>query len=62
MKSFLEDKFDYKDINYLIYYLDTNNDVLITYDDFEDFFVTLSLSQEEIINIKNIELNLINKN
>ena len=26
MKSFLEDKFDYKDIYYLIYYLDTNND------------------------------------
>jgi len=62
MKSFLEDKFDYKDINYLVYYLDTNNDGLITYDDFEDFFVTLSLSQEEIINIKNNELNLINKN
>ena len=62
MKSFLEDKFDYKDINSLIYYLDTNNDGLITYDDFEDFFVTLTLSQEEIINIKNNELNLINKN
>ena len=62
MKSFLEDKFDYKDINYLIYYLDTNNDGLITYDDFEDFFMALTLSQEEIINIKNNELNLINKN
>lgn len=50
MKSFLEDKYDENDINFLMHYLDTNNDGFITYDDFEDFFVTLDIKQNDISN------------
>ena len=37
MKEFLDDKYDNNDINFLIYYLDMNNDGLISYDEFENF-------------------------
>ena len=53
MKNFLGDKYEDEDINQLVYYLDSNNDGLISYDDFENFFVTLSISQQEINKIKN---------
>ena len=45
MKSFMGNKYEENDINFLIYYLDMDNDGLISYDEFEDFFVTLSLNQ-----------------
>ena len=57
MKEFLDDKYDINDINFLIYYLDMNNDGLISYDEFENFFVTLQINQNEDNNILNIEEN-----
>ena len=48
MKKFLEEKYDENEINFLIYYLDMNNDGLISYDEFEDFFATLN--QNEVNN------------
>ena len=62
MKNFLESKYSEEDINFLIYYLDMNNDGLITYDDFEDFFVSLEIVQNEDYNNKNKNINnIINK-
>ena len=68
MKAFLGDKYNENEINFIIYYLDINNDGLISYDEFEEFFVTLSLDENEatsnineinpiINNNKNIEKN-----
>ena len=63
MKIFIGDKYDEDDINYLIYYLDMNNNGLISYDEFEDFFMPISISQEEENNIiTNFENKLIIKN
>ena len=55
MEEFIGNKYDINDIHFLIYYLDMNNDGLIAYDDFEDFFVTLDINQKEINNFKNID-------
>ena len=63
MKIFIGDKYDEDDINYLIYYLDMNNDGLISYDEFEYFFTPISIGQdEENIIINNYENNYINNN
>ena len=61
MKTFLEDKCNENEINFIIYYLDINNDGLISYDEFEEFFVTLSLDENEVKSNIN-EINNIIKN
>ena len=63
MKEFLGEKYDNDDIHSLIYYLDLNNDGLISYDEFEDFFTTLEIEQNEVYNIINKnEINFTQRN
>ena len=52
MTHFLEHNYDGEDIKHLIYIIDLNNDLLISYEEFQDFFIPLIKYTEEI-NINN---------
>ena len=56
LKKFLgiEDKDE--DSKRLLYYLDMDNDGLLTYDEFEDFFASMPVSQEDINYMNNEEI------
>ena len=48
MTHFLEHNYDGEDIKHLIYIIDLNNDLLISYEEFQDFFIPLIKYTEEI--------------
>ena len=48
LKKFLGAEYNDDDTKNLLYYLDMDNDGLLTYDEFEDFFVSMPVSQEDI--------------
>ena len=48
MTHFLEHNYDSEDIKHLIYIIDLNNDLLISYEEFQDFFIPLIKYTEEI--------------
>ena len=48
LKKFLGAQYSDEDIKNLLYYLDMDNDGLLTYDEFEDFFASMPVSQEDI--------------
>ena len=56
LKKFLGDKFSDEDTKNLLYYLDMDNDGLLTYDEFEDFFASMPVSQEDINYMNNEEI------
>ena len=56
LKKFLGAEYNDDDTKNLLYYLDMDNDGLLTYDEFEDFFVSMPVSQEEMK-----KLNMISK-
>ena len=51
MTHFLEHNYNGEEIKHLIYLIDLNNDLLISYEEFQDFFIPL-LTYTEEINIK----------
>ena len=56
LKKFLGDNYSDEDIKNLLYYLDMDNDGLLTYDEFEDFFASMPVSQEDINYMNNEEI------
>ena len=64
MTNFLEGKFTEIEINQLIYYLDSNNDGLITYDDFHDLLIPIKSDYEfgENINSNSNNMEAFDKN
>ena len=56
LKKFLGNNYSDEDIKNLLYYLDMDNDGLLTYDEFEDFFASMPVSQEDINYMNNEEI------
>ena len=56
LKKFLGNNYSDDDIKNLLYYLDMDNDGLLTYDEFEDFFASMPVSQEDINYMNNEEI------
>ena len=56
LKKFLGNNYSDEDIKNLLYYLDMDNDGLLTYDEFEDFFASMPVSQEDINFMNNEEI------
>ena len=56
LKKFLGTEFNDDDIKNLLYYLDMDNDGLLTYDEFEDFFASMPVSQDDINYMNNEEI------
>ena len=56
LKKFLGNNCTDEDIKNLLYYLDMDNDGLLTYDEFEDFFASMPVSQEDINFMNNEEI------
>ena len=56
INNFLEQKFDEIQINRLIYFLDKNNDGLISYDDFHDLLIPIKGDFEPVENFKDNNL------
>ena len=64
INNFLDEKFTEIEINQLIYYLDSNNDGLITYEDFHDLLIPIKSDnkfEENVLSIKN-NVKTFNKN
>ena len=71
LKKFLGNEYNDEDAKTLLYYLDMDNDGFLTYDEFEDFFASMPVSQDDInymmknenlvIKINNIEKKEIKK-
>ena len=56
LKKFLDIEDKDEDSKRLLYYLDMDNDGLLTYDEFEDFFASMPVSQEDINYMNNEEI------
>ena len=56
LKNFLGMDYSDEDTKNLLYYLDMDNDGLLTYDEFEDFFASMPVSQEDIDYMNNEEI------
>ena len=56
LKKFLDIGDKDEDSKRLLYYLDMDNDGLLTYDEFEDFFASMPVSQEDINYMNNEEI------
>ena len=56
LKKFLGEEYSEEDTKNLLYYLDMDNDGLLTYDEFEDFFASMPVSQDDINYMNNEEI------
>lgn len=57
MTHFLEHNYNHKEIKHLIYIIDLNNDSLISYEEFQDFFTPIIKNKEQINIDNNYEFN-----
>ena len=62
LKNFLGIEYSDEDIKNLLYYLDMDNDGLLSYDEFEDFFASMPVSQEDINFMNNEDIKYATKN
>ena len=56
LKKFLGSEYSEEDTKNLLYYLDMDNDGFLTYDEFEDFFASMPVSQDDINYMNNEEI------
>ena len=56
LKKFLGSEYSEEDTKNLLYYLDIDNDGFLTYDEFEDFFASMPVSQDDINYMNNEEI------
>ena len=56
LKKFLGSEYSDEDTKNLLYYLDMDNDGFLTYDEFEDFFASMPVSQDDINYMNNEEI------